>query len=290
MTAATPSARITRAVAALKAARPAYRALLDVYEKIFLAQERSREELTLSPIQLPADLLAVKAREELPLVAPEEFVIDDGASGALFTEILGIAETATPTLAGAAEGIRNAEREGKLSRKALFAALLGSDEAPFDRLEAEFGVAPQAAAFMVYNALYPSLTACSEQLATFLKAVEDWNKGYCPVCGSPPALSEVSGEGKRSLHCNFCWHRWPVRRIFCPTCGNTDGETLQYLYSDEEPEHRVDLCETCQGYIKGIDARKLPRPFHPPLEHLATIHLDLKAQEKEYQSAAPMRI
>jgi len=140
---------------------------------------------------------------------------------------------------------------------------------------------------LVYSSLAPALAGGAQQLAAAYLQNVDHNKGYCPVCGCPPAMSILDAEiGRRWLYCGFCRHQWPVQRIFCPTCENADGKQLQYFYADSEKEYRVDLCEKCRTYLKSVDARELSRPLFAPLEQVATLHLDLSAQEKGYQSTA----
>jgi FdhE protein len=83
--------------------------------------------------------------------------------------------------------------------------------------------------------------------------------------------------------CGFCWHRWPTRRRACPWCGNVDAGTLHYFAPEQEPEYRVELCDGCQHYLKTLDLRHLERPAYLPLEQVASLHLDLKAQEMGYR-------
>ena len=98
-------------------------------------------------------------------------------------------------------------------------------------------------------------------------------------------LSMFEGEvGERFLLCGFCWHKWSSKRLYCPFCDNTDNKTLNYLYSEEEKEYRIDLCDKCKKYIKTIDTRKTERIIYPPLEQVATLHLDIKAKEMKYES------
>jgi FdhE protein len=85
------------------------------------------------------------------------------------------------------------------------------------------------------------------------------------------------------LICGFCWHPWPVKRVFCPFCENRDGKTLHYFYSEEEKDTRVDLCDNCKKYIKALDTKKVARLIYPPLEQLSTMHLDIKAQEMGFE-------
>lgn len=92
-------------------------------------------------------------------------------------------------------------------------------------------------------------------------------------------MSALEGDGERFLFCSFCWHKWPVRRLVCPFCENDDSKTLHYFYTEEEREYRVNVCDKCKKYVKTVDTRKIDRFFYPPLEQIATLHLDMKANE-----------
>src|SRR5918911_1627387 len=40
-------------------------------------------------------------------------------------------------------------------------------------------------------------------------ALDSWNRGYCPACGSWPAVAEVV-SGHRILRCSFCATGWEL--------------------------------------------------------------------------------
>jgi FdhE protein len=130
------------------------------------------------------------------------------------------------------------------------------------------------------------LILCAKQLGHYLSSDPAWSKGYCPICGSLPALAVLDHDGRRSLHCGFCWHVWPTRRIFCPFCDNTEANSLPYLYSEQEKELRADTCEHCKKYIKTVDMRAADRTLYAPLEHVASLHVDINAQERGYASGS----
>ncbi|MCG8425836.1 MAG: formate dehydrogenase accessory protein FdhE [Chromatiales bacterium] len=141
--------------------------------------------------------------------------------------------------------------------------------------------------FFLYNAVKPSLALCAEQLSAYLPETAGHDEGYCPVCGGAPALAILGGEaGKRSFNCARCTHTWEVNRRFCPHCNNRESKTLGYFYAETEKEFRVDICDQCKKYIKTVDTRDLPRKIYPPMELVATLHLDMKATENGYTSGA----
>jgi FdhE protein len=277
--------KIRAAVAALHRVRPVYAKLLGFHEALFIAQEEMRGRLAIEPVHIPRETLALKRSAALPLIDRSEFVIDVGAAGRLFERICEIALQTEGPLAKAAAAFRSALETGDLDPKVLFEALIEEREGVFAATAARFDTAADLVSYLAYNSVKPSLMNGAEQLAVYLEPDEPWNKGYCPVCGALPALALFGEEGQRLLCCSFCWHQWPVKRLFCPYCENRDAERLHYFFSEQEEEYRVDVCNGCGKYLKGVDVRRLGRPLYPPLEQAATLHLDIKARELGHQSA-----
>ena len=57
-------------------------------------------------------------------------------------------------------------------------------------------------------------------------ALDDWNHGYCPACGSWPAMAEVV-DGHRVLRCSFCAAAWELTTYACVYCGE-DGRAVRH--------------------------------------------------------------
>ncbi|MEA3280224.1 MAG: formate dehydrogenase accessory protein FdhE [Thermodesulfobacteriota bacterium] len=276
--------QIMKAVESLKGLRPVYGAILDFYGQIFVAQEDSKGKLHIDPIQISEEMLSIKAEDNFPLINISEFAIDVKAAGDLLIRICDIVKKAGGDMVSTNQTVLKAIEAGKLDQKDLFAGLLNEDDAFFENTATELKIEKKALAFIAYSSLKPSLYMCAEQLSAYLNKDKPWGKGYCPICGSPPGLSMFQGEGERFLFCSFCWHKWAFNRIICPFCDNTDTKTLNYFFSEDEKEYRVDLCDKCKKYIKNIDTRKTDRIVYPPLELVATLHLDIKAKEMKYES------
>ena len=49
-----------------------------------------------------------------------------------------------------------------------------------------------------------------------------------------------------------------------------------------------DACASCRKYIKTVDTRVLGRRSYPPLEQIASLHLDIKAAEAGYAAGIPI--
>jgi len=281
------SDQVKRAIKAVKKNKPVYAEILEFYGRMFAAQQESVSRLQMEPLQIPEDVRSLKAREKFPLIEINQFAYDKIESGRLFISICRLTHEANPKLADAAQRILNAV-DDSVSPEALFTALLSGDEAFFENISAALEIEKQVLGFITYNSLKPSLCTCADQLASYLNQSEPWLQGYCPVCGSAPMLSILEDEGARSLTCSFCWHKWSVKRLYCPFCENSDSKLLHYLFSEEEKDVRVDLCDNCKKYIKTVDTRRADRLIYPPLEQISTLHLDIKAREEGFEAGVKL--
>ncbi len=280
--------QIKKAVSAIKALRPAYEGLLVFYEKLFLAQEASKKHIHLQPIKIPENLLAVKLKEKFPLIAIKDFTVDIKTSEALLREICQLTCEANEVLTQAGIKLMDALDKGTVDASTLLSKTLSEDDVYFDETAKSLKIDKEVLLFMAHGSIRPSLSLCAEQLATYIdNKGTPWEKGYCPVCGCPPAISILRGEGERFLFCSFCDHKWHSQRIYCPFCENKDQKTLHYFFSEEE-EYRVNVCDKCKRYIKTVDTREIKRSVYPFLEQVATLHLDMLAQNQGLQSGHPL--
>jgi FdhE protein len=111
----------------------------------------------------------------------------------------------------------------------------------------------------------------------------------CPFCGSKPQLAVLRPEGdgaRRFLLCSLCGTEWFFRRVLCPNCAEENKEHLPVFVAQEFDYVRVDACDTCHTYIKSIDLSKNGNAV-PVVDELATVSLNLWAQEHNYKKAQP---
>jgi FdhE protein len=275
--------QIHAAAQALQRLRPAYRELLRFYEKIFIAQEASKAHINLEPVQITSELRAIKRREKLPLVDVSDFSFDPQSARDLLLIICDIIQSHNRKMTDAAGTIiRGLDQE--IEPLVFFSSLLKGDDAYFDMTAAALEIDKNALAFVAYSSLKPSVVLCAEQLSGYLKNLVAWEKGCCPICGNFPGLAVLDHDGRRLLYCNFCWTTWPAKRIFCPFCEKIGGENLHTVYSEDEKDLRVDVCDDCRKYLKAVDSRATERIIYPPMEQIASLHLDINARQKGYDS------
>jgi FdhE protein len=110
---------------------------------------------------------------------------------------------------------------------------------------------------------------------------------YCPFCGGNPQVSflqnkETTAEsGNRDLICATCLSSWEFRRVVCANCGEERPEKLGYFHSPEFDHVRIEACDTCKHYLKGVDLTRVG--FAAPLvDEIDAAPLDLWAREHGY--------
>jgi FdhE protein len=113
--------------------------------------------------------------------------------------------------------------------------------------------------------------------------------GVCPCCGSPAVASVVrlgaAINNLRYLHCSLCNSEWNVPRATCTTCDNDKEVALQELAGSKSPV-RAETCDACKSYLKIVYQDKDPN-VDPVADDLATLALDMLADEAGYQRSGP---
>jgi hypothetical protein len=110
----------------------------------------------------------------------------------------------------------------------------------------------------------------------------DWDRGYCPLCGSWPTFIEAHDDA-HVLRCSYCALGWSLQSHRCVYCGNSGDDFVAAAPDVHQPQRRVELCGQCSGYTKVID---VPQPTLFPLlaiEDLATMNLDQGAMNRGYR-------
>jgi hypothetical protein len=117
------------------------------------------------------------------------------------------------------------------------------------------------------------------------EALERWDHGYCPACGSWPALAEFF-FGERLLRCAFCACTWRPRTDQCVYCDTRDERFATVVPDRNQPGRRIELCKACGGFLKTTDTDTItPFPL-VAIEDLATADLDQAALHHGFKRMA----
>ncbi len=236
-------------------------------------------------LSLPPKYLAAKLARGVPALAGEPVPLPVPV---LTPALLHLCDAlAAGGAADAATHIRDAVASGNMESGSLLTASFKRDQ-PAIRLGATHrGLAPDLVWLVAELAVSPFIHLLQRSL--FERAEPDalhdalaaFAHGYCPACGSWPAVAEVVA-GHRTLRCSFCAVAWELPTYTCIYCGEKDAAFVTAAPNEERKDRRVELCRTCGGYLKTIDLDALsPFPLLA-ISDIETTDLDVAAMEHGY--------
>ena len=235
-------------------------------------------------LSLPPKYLAGKLAKGVPALAREPIPVPTAVLKPAFLRLC--AELSRGGAGDAADHIGSLISEGRLDAAALFAASLARDQDAIRTGAVHQGVAPDLLWLAGELTVSPFVHALQQALfgsgdPALQETLRAWNHGYCPLCGSWPALAEVVAS-HRVLRCSFCALAWELNQYSCIYCGE-EGEGFVTAAPDEErKDRRVEICKACGGYLKTVDAPALsPFPLLA-IADLETMDLDVAAMEQGY--------
>lgn len=156
-----------------------------------------------------------------------------------------------------------------------------------DRMFLNYWHEPSDTEFFAKAFLQPYGQFLSSNVARLTTSEASVSERRCPCCGGKPQLSllqnkETGAEsGNRDLMCAKCLFVWPFRRAVCAHCGEEQPSKLAYFQSPPLDHVRVEACDTCKHYLKGVDLTRLGIA-QPLVDEVATAPLDLWASEHGY--------
>ncbi len=260
--------------------RPHSRELLASYEALLGILQGVKPSIPDPTID--SKIVEMKQKEGFPLFSREDLPIDlDSASKALRWFFLHLSGKQDRLEKAFNEISRRLQEDENLAEQ-LYSAVLARDMAALQEIAKQWGLPSSMLYFLAITSLKPSLSVIREKCRPLL-SMEDWEQGYCPLCGSEPYMAYFDKKGKRHLHCELCGTEWAYPRVKCPFCQNEDQDTLGYFEPEEEEGLRVYFCKRCVRYIKTIDRRAFEKETPMDLEYLATLHLDILAEEEGFK-------
>ena len=199
----------------------------------------------------------------------------------ILEEDLRVARAALPRLLGAVE----ASGPAALVEEAR--TLLRADVDETDRLLLEQWREPSDVRFFAKAFLQPYARWLAESGGQPFDIDFERREERCPFCGGRPQVSvlrvkEPSAEsGGRELLCATCLSVWPFMRVRCANCGEERPARLCYFHTDAYDHVRIEACDTCKRYVKGVDLTRLGLAV-PLVDEVAAAPLDVWAQEHGY--------
>lgn len=258
---------------------PHYAELLDILEEILILREEYRRRMQREIFPVDEKLIATKLMGGFPLIDFSSVIGDLSEPQDYFLALLEIAEKRAPGETGemAAKILEGEVRFNDLIYESFNPVPLEEnaaedpEEPSFDLLE-----------LFIEESLRPALERVAARYRDAVRKA-GWTEGYCPICGREPKIGEIRDKREnRYLFCNQCGFEWQYTRIKCPFCGNEEQQSLAYFTIDGDERYSVDVCNKCKRYIKIIDFRETRQKADLDVEDIATLHLDMLANDEGY--------
>ena len=258
---------------------PHYGELLDILGEILILREEYRRKMKKVIFPIDEGLMETKITGGLPLIDFSAGTFDLTEPRQYFTALLEIAEKRAP---GETKEVLQMIQDGSFNFEKMISDSFNSIQDDNDIAEDIDDDVIDLVDLFLEESLRPALEKVVEKYGKSI-AKGGWAEGYCPICGKEPKIGEIrEEEGRRFLFCTQCGFEWRFMRIKCPFCGNEEQQTLAYFSIEGEEKYRVDVCNECKRYIKTVDFRETKEEANLDVEDIATLHLDMLANEEGY--------
>jgi FdhE protein len=166
-------------------------------------------------------------------------------------------------------------------------SLLSAPDETVDEMLLAYWRSPSDTQFFAKAFLQPYARWLEESGGHPLDRAFETTERRCPFCGGMPQVSflkirdPTSESGNRNLVCATCTRNWSFRRVACAYCAEERPTKLGYFHTPEYDHIRVEACDTCKHYIKGVDLTRLGFAI-PLVDEVAAAALDVWAEEHGY--------
>ena len=166
-------------------------------------------------------------------------------------------------------------------------ALLGTDPDIPAQMLLDYWRSPSDTQFFAKSVLQPYARWLAETRTAPVGRELAGGERACPFCGGAPQVSFLEAKestaesGNRDLVCATCLCSWQFRRVLCANCGEERPAKLGYFHSPEFDHIRIEACDSCKHYIKGVDLTRFGHAA-PLVDEIYASPLDLWAREHGY--------
>jgi FdhE protein len=266
----------------MEAGKSHLRDVLKVFSAILIEQVRWKAELSAldcNAIEAPD---ATRFGKGIPLVDRERLIRLGALWQTAAQRLIPPLKDGLPKIRETLERLQTAIVEGSFSPDRFLSVAFGGRESDAAEIAGRIDIEMELLGFVLTQMGKPVVERRAEVLQPLIKELA-WNKGYCPVCGSPPGLSLLKEkEGQRWLRCGFCAHTWRFHRTTCPFCDNQEPGHAEFFFVEGCEHERVEVCHKCNKYILSLDLRSLANEVVLEVADIGLLHLDAIAQEKGF--------
>ena len=274
--------KIKKTITKMKKEMPSLASILNTYGKVFAERAKFREEL---PLLLNVRISSpdpLRFSQGMTLMNEGIFPLSTDSMEKVRDRMIPVLSKAFPKIRPVLRKLKAAVKKNQLNLKNCMEDMLHRRDELISQTASHLETDPVTLKFILGQLMKPLVEKQSESLRSVIQNL-NWKKGYCPVCGSFPALSYLKGaEGQRWLMCGLCSHEWRFMRTQCPFCENEDYKQSELCFVEDRAYEQAEMCHQCNRYLTGIDLRKYPYEFVPEVALTGMMYLDILAQEKGF--------
>jgi FdhE protein len=274
--------RIEKTITKIKKDMPSLAIILKAYEKVFAERARLREELPLLMNIRRSSPDPLRLSQGMTLMNEGIFPLATDSMENVRDRMIPVLSKAFPKTRPVLRKLKAALKKNQLDLKDCMKSMLNGRDEIIRQAAFQLDTDLLTMKFILGQILKPLMEKQAESLRSVIQNIT-WKKGYCPVCGSLPALSYLKGEeGQRWLMCGLCSHEWRFMRTQCPCCETEDPKKSELCFVEDRAYERAEMCHQCKRYLVGVDLRKYPYEFIPEVAVAGMIYLDVLVQEKGF--------
>ncbi len=260
----------------LKAFRPVLVKKVDLVESLELSDD---ETLNLDESRF---------KEGIPLSRQNDLVPGSDACRTIALSLIPAISKGFPDMKPEMEKLESLIGKKTIDLSEYLAATPEKGEELIEQWSSDHNVAPYASAFLTRTVLRVYFAKKALNWAELIKGFA-WEKGYCPICGSPPMIAKVrEGITSRWLHCSCCGHEWVFSRVVCPACENTEQKEMTYFFVEDKDKDKETtfVCEKCKQYLITVTKVNDLAGIDADVSAISLVHLDVLMQGKGYKPMA----
>ena len=245
-----------------------------------LAAQSSFKRLDCSLIDKEKLKAGVPVSRQINLFLPEDSLKEIALSMA------SAVKEGMPQLAENIDQISDLIQEGKINPADYFKVSPDGENKATDGWAKDLKISPSNASFLMSLVSRVVLERRAKEITAALGEF-DWEKGYCPICGSFPSIALIEEEGgKRFLHCSSCGHDWRFTRVICPYCEKEARKGMDYFYVENKTQESAFVCDKCKKYLVTLYRAGKVFARDMDISAISLIHMDMIMQEKGYEPMA----
>ncbi len=273
--------------------RPALETVIKPFAAVLVKRASIVAEISAFMQPMDMDRTADRLASGVPMVTDISLADWKMALEKTLANLMPVLNRSFPNLKADFSAIEAAIKNGESDLSILAKAYLEGNCRVFQSSVQNIVGAAGALGFVVNWTLSAVLNAARIQWENAVD-LSSWSKGYCPVCGSLPAISYLSkpngptseflrgGGGQKFLHCALCGQNWRFKRNRCPACDTDDKDNRIYYREVGETSERFDACRHCGHYLLGIDLRENNVSASLDMAAVGMVHLDILARGKGF--------